>query len=165
MTRSAEDEIDDLYEEIKSHTRSCECNDCYAYDGLLRSRRLPQHTEPKGDEPMANTTDLMTRFAKAEADVKRWQARERILRDISTERELQITLGHTPARDIERGGIPHLVEWAKHYADLVILTDKMTSAGREKLPIGFRDDMRPSLIKAASLLIAAVELLDAQETA
>lgn len=33
-----QNKIDDLYEQIKSHTRSCECTDCYEYDRAVRER-------------------------------------------------------------------------------------------------------------------------------
>lgn len=33
------EEIDDLYEKVKSHTRSCECENCYTYEAALRDQR------------------------------------------------------------------------------------------------------------------------------
>jgi len=38
VSDSLDQEIDDLYEEVKSHPRSCECEECYRYEDRIRER-------------------------------------------------------------------------------------------------------------------------------
>jgi hypothetical protein len=66
---------------------------------------------------------------------------------IEQERERQIALGYTREHDLEHGGVEHVLEQAYDYVNRAYYLDP--------------EKMRGHAIKAAALLVAAVELMDA----
>lgn len=82
-------------------------------------------------------------------------ATDRVLNDIRTERTTHAEKGYGEAHD-DAHDIHHLVSWSSRYA-------AMQGKGPDAKN-GLYDYDRQRLVQAASLLVAAIEAMDRQET-
>lgn len=97
----------------------------------------------------------MSQFSAEQMErFSRGTKRQSIYREISEERERQISLGYTKEHDLEHGGPVHPLGWGATYAD----------RAAEWMERNDPTQARKRAIQAIALLVAAVELLDDQKS-
>jgi hypothetical protein len=128
--------------------------------------RLPAEHTPGGrgmrdikvEQAVINDDDPYLRTEEFKEGVRHMD-RQNILAEISEERERQISLGYTAKHD-EEHGVNHLTGWLMTYAARAdnAAYNRKWGPGKEQ----YDAKLRPTLIAAAALALAAIELLDGE---